>query len=283
MTITQALRHADKRLRKVGITSSILDSEVLLSHVLKQDKTYLLAHGDEVLEKVTLKSYNELIARRIKHEPVAYIVGHKDFFGMTFHVNQNVLIPRPESELLVEEAMKYLAHKKTASIADIGTGSGAIILALAKHASGKFSYMATDISEKALDVAKKNADMHTLSKKVVFKKGDLLSPLGKKKMNIIIANLPYLSDEIYEDSHTHAELEFEPKSALVAPDHGLKLIKKLLQQAPNHLKKGGLILLEISPEQAVPLQAFVEKTFKNAKIDFIKDLCNMPRLAKISI
>ncbi len=283
MTIQQALRSADQRLQKNNVTSSLLDSEVLLSHLLKKSKAYLLTHGEIMLTPKQLTTFNTLIQRRSQHEPVAYIIGKKEFFGLTFTVNKDVLIPRPESELIVEEVLKIASSKKVSTIADIGTGSGAILISLAVNMRTPATYIGTDISKLALQVAEKNRKTLAPDAKISFHHGDLLEPLGKKKLDVLIANLPYLSDEVYENSHTHAELTFEPFSALVAEDDGLALIKKLLLQAPKNLKKGGTILLEISPEQALPLRDFVLQAYPQAHIDFITDLCNMPRLAKISL
>ena len=247
MIIKQALLKATQKLKQAkieprqkrgetphpmwcGVDSSALDADILLSFVLKKSKEFLYTYPEKKLTKNQLAKFNQLINRRLKREPVAYLINRKEFYGLDFYVDKNVLIPRPLTESLVEQVIKEVGNKK-ATIADIGTGSGCIAIALKKHLPQATIY-ATDISPAALKVAKKNAKKHRV--KIKFLKGDLLKPflpsrkatrpgrVAFKKIDIIIANLPYLIKNQIKN-----ELKYEPKTALLGGD---KYIKELLRQ-----------------------------------------------------
>lgn len=232
MTIKQALKQAAQKLAAAGIDSSALDADILLSFVLKKPKEFLYTYPEKILTKNQLTRFNQLINRRAKHEPVAYLTQHKEFFGLDFYVDKNVLIPRPLTESLVEQVIKEVGNKKVV-IADIGTGSGCIAIALKKHLPQATIY-ATDISAAALLVAKKNARKHRV--KIKFLQGNLLEPLKNKKIDIIVANLPYLNKNQIKN-----ELTFEPKIALLG---GKKYIKELLRQAKKLKYQPKKIFLE---------------------------------------
>lgn len=231
-TIKEAQVSATQKLDKIGIDSSALDTDVLLSFVLKKPKEFLYTYPEKKLTASQIKKYNFLIKKRIKKMPIAYLIGHKEFFGLNFYVDKNVLIPRPLTESLVEAVIKEIKNKK-AIIADIGTGSGCIAIALKKHLPQATIY-AVDISVAALKVAKKNARKHHA--KIIFKKGNLLDPIKKIKIDYIVANLPYLKVGQIKD-----ELIYEPKTALLGGD---KYIKKLLRQIKNLSHSPKKIFLE---------------------------------------
>ncbi len=280
MTIQKALLSAVKKLNKQDQTSAHLDAEVLLAFVTKKPKTYLLSNIEKNLTPSQVKKFNTLISKRQRGTPVAYLTNHKEFYGLDFYITKDVLIPRPETEVLVEAVIKTARqlHKDTnepVTIADIGTGSGSIAVTLAKYLL--FSKLiATDISEKAILIAKRNAKHHKVLKRITFKKGDLLKPLKKFKPNIIVANLPYLTkDELVNVRH-------EPKQALYGGKMGLVLIKKLLSQIQKILARKGIILLEISPAQVKAVDYFVEQHLPEKKLSFIKDLSGRERVVKIS-
>lgn len=226
MTIRGCLIWATNKLSK--IKSASLDAEILLSWTLKKPKSYLYTYPERKLINRELAKYKQYISRRAKGEPVAYLIGHKEFYGLDFLVNKHVLIPRPETELLVEEVLK---NKKIKRIADIGTGSGCIAIALAKN-NPKLKIYATDISANALIIARKNTKKYKL-KNIIFKKGNLLEPVKNMKLDAIIANMPYLSKKIYKKNYDN--LKFEPKIALLAGDDGLDCYRKLFHQI-NKLK-----------------------------------------------
>ena len=277
-----------------------LDLELLLAHSLGQTRELVLMHPEYTMSKKQETIIKKYAQRRTNGEPIAYIVGHKEFFGLDFIVNKNTLVPRPETELLVELALGNLQqttnNRQRNTLMDIGTGSGNIIISLAKIikrcdllvASCKF--FGIDISKEALTVARKNAKIHGVDKKIKFLHGDLLSNLNNSTMKqcdnlVVLANLPYLSKEIYKSAPCDVK-NFEPKSALYSPEKGLGHYKKLLSQIKNSpiIDRCSLtIFLEISPEQKSLLQTLIKKTIPNAKIKFHKDLAGKWRVCEIKI
>jgi len=235
--------------------------------------------------------------------PLAYILGYKEFYGLSFKVTPNTLIPRPETELLVELAIQGTNIKEqTSNIIDVGTGSGNIIISIAKNHpeySG-LNYFAVDISNKALQIAKQNAKAHNVSKKIKFIHGNLLEPIignwklpacpvGREIENskmIILANLPYLSKEIYSATLPNVK-KYEPKSALYSANAGLdhyeRLLKQILALSVTSYELRVTILLEISPEQKTKLTKLIKKYLPQAQIDFQKDLAKKWRVCKIEI
>lgn len=280
----------------------LLDLELLIAHILKKPREFVLAHPEHRLTPNQTLKIENYAQRRMSHEPLAYIVGHKEFFGLDFEVNKNTLIPRPETELLVELALQELRIKnQDLRIIDVGTGSGCIIVSIAhniEHTTWnmeqkkRINLFATDISNDALKIAKQNAKKHNVDKKIKFLKGDLLNPIIKNsKLKIenstilIVANLPYLSKEIYFATSDDVK-NFEPKSALYSPREGLAHYEKLFKQI-SELKKYSaldiLCLIEISPEQKSLLEKIIPTYLPKAKIKFHKDLCSLWRMCGIKI
>lgn len=244
-----------------------LDREVLLAFVTHTSREFVLAHPETVLSEHAASRLQKIFARRIRHEPTAYLTGTKEFFGNSFLVSRSTLIPRPETELLVEktiETIKKLSHQKKIAIIDVGTGSGAIIVSLALSLKNysSLNYFATDTSKRALAVAQKNALRHQVT--VRFQEGDLLKPFLNELLSyetiIIAANLPYLSSKIYTKAAPDVRL-FEPRQALVSEQAGLAHYQKLIQQiAQNFPQKNIHFFLEISPEQE-KLLTFIPWTY----------------------
>lgn len=286
-------------------SSPFLDAEILLSNTIKKPKEYLYSNTDIRLNSQQLKKLISLVKRRIKYEPISYIIGHKEFFGLDFIVNKKVLIPRPQTESLVEKTLEIVDNSLTKKfhIIDIGTGSGCIIIALATYLK-KYPYIqfyATDISTKALDVAKQNAKKHSLHKKIRFLKGNLLSPLFNKSNNtafisrqnkpinncryqrpdtIIIANLPYITPERYKNLKKDIK-NYEPKSSLVAKDNGLFFYKKLLKQIEKNktLINPFHLLVELESYQKKILKQYIQKHFTHYTVRLEK---NFPGLIILS-
>lgn len=277
-TIKQSLQAASQKLKKTSETP-LLDAEVILSYVLKTNRTKLFADLNKPLTKGQNKKFQVLINRRKKYEPVAYIIKQKEFYGLNFYINKRVLIPRPETEILIECVLKYQnTNSKPKVLLDIGIGSGCIAVTLAKYIPNIKIY-ASDISKAALNVAKINAKKHKVINKITFLKGNLLNPFNeiqKFKADIIVANLPYLSFEQYKK--TKPDLKFEPKKALYTTNKGLGLYKKLLQQSPIFLKNNGKIFLEINPEQLKEIKKETKKHFPKAKFITKKDLKELNRV-----
>ena len=322
MTISQTLTTATQKLQKSKIPSARMDSEILLARVLKCSKEYLITHFDENLNKSKINLFNRHINRRIKGEPIAYITGHKEFYGLDFFVNKNVLVPRPETELMVEEILELKTRNSQlvthnmqhTTIIDIGTGNGCIIIALAKKLKelsseaselSSFNFFATDISAKAIYVAKKNAKFHGVNKQIKFYKGNLLEPLikkseisaqggpalGWKNLTIITANLPYGWNSWKNNcSMDTIGLKFEPQIALFTENEGLKIIKNFLKQIKQitnsqkiNFNSTLFALIEFDPRQTIMLKRLIKKILPIAKFQIKKDLCGCDRLACVSL
>ncbi len=274
MTIKRCLLTGSRKLKAKKIGSPVLDAELLLAFTIKKEKSFLFAHPEKKLSATQEKRFNELIRRRSKHEPIAYIIGHKYFYGLDIMVNKNSLIPRPESEIIVEEVIRM--KLKSPTIIDIGTGSGAIIIALAKNIrNAKFA--ATDISEKALSIAKKNAREHKVASKIKFLKGDLAEPLKAlllrlKGPAVITANLPYLPTNIWKKAMPDVK-EYEPRNALDGGKDGMKYYRRLFAQLKKmRLKIKPTLIIEIDPSQS---------RFFDGKAKIKKDLCGRDRIVVI--
>ncbi len=236
-SIKKILSESEINLKHIS-SSPALDTEVLLRHVLKKNKAFLFTHPEYILKKSEQKKFEHMLARRKQHEPIAYILGKKEFYGRNFFVDKTVLIPRPRTEHLIEEALK----EPSDIYLDVGTGSGCIIITLCKeifknHPKKKHLpiFLATDISNKSLKIAKKNAKLHKVKKYIQFYKGDLLLPTVvadnySPLQNIcIIANLPYISPKKYKTLAKDIRY-YEPRLALLAKDHGLFYYKKLFRK-----------------------------------------------------
>ncbi len=246
MMISQWLTVATTRLQEAGVASARLDAEVLLAHALGKNRTWLHAHGDETLENTVLQHADEYLQRRLKREPVAYITGKKEFYGREFMVTPDVLVPRPETEALVDLA-KSLSLPEYSYVIDVGTGSGVIGLTLAVEIPRIYDMILVDISDKALSLAKHNNRTLFHKRKVQYYSSDLLSFWHSQppQADLVVANLPYV-DKTWQRS---PETDHEPALALFADDGGLALIKTLIAQATTVLKPGGYLLLEADPEQ----------------------------------
>lgn len=311
MTIKNALIGARHRLENKLIDSATLDAEILLSFILGWPREKLLANFDKKLTAGQNRKFEVLLDRRLKYEPIAYIIGQKEFYGLNFKINNKVLIPRPETEMLVEEALKqilrlrlngddepapsvaeglrmtirnhanlHLATKDQKSlILDVGTGSGCIALALKKNLP-QASVVALDAFTDALNLAKNNACR--LGLKIRFIKGDLLDSVKNEVLSgaIIVANLPYL-DKAEIKNFTVAEkkgLSYEPSSALYAGRHGLSAYRKMFQQIVDRDVQPKIILAEIGSYYFRDFLKLAKKYFPQSKIEIKKDLAGRPRI-----
>lgn len=278
----------------------VKDKELILAHVLNKSRAFILAHSDYKLSKNEQNSFNRLIHRRLKGEPLAYVLGEQEFYGLPFKVNKHVLIPRPETEQIVEQITNNKQQTTNSIIIDVGTGSGAIIVSIARNLKNKNAkFFAIDISSKALVVAKQNAKLNKVDKQIAFLKGNLLKPfLANLKIKdylqnykiknskiIITANLPYLKTSLLglTKSQKH-DLSFEPRLALVAGADGLKYYRLLCKQIQKIKKLYPEIdielLTEIDPDQVKPMKQIFSFA-KNIKVK--KDFRKLDRLCIIDI
>jgi release factor glutamine methyltransferase len=278
MELQVALAQAVTVLEDAGVEESRLDAEVLLAHALELTRAQLYARLNQRLSPQDQECYQALIAQRVRHEPVAYIVGHKTFYGLDFLVDRRVLIPRPETELLVERAIEMAQARSPRLIADAGTGCGAIAVSLAAHLPEATLY-ALDASPDALAVAETNCRRHGVEGRVHLLLGDLLSPLPQP-VNLIVANLPYIPQGELE-SLPPAIRDYEPLTALDGGEDGLVAIRRLLAQARGHLRPRGAILLEIGADQGPAVARLAQQRFPMAKVDVIRDYAGLDRVVVV--
>ncbi len=252
-SIIIALSSAREKLLSAQIESAALDSEILLAHVLKLERYYLHIEPDRLLTPAELAEFTALITRRSEHEPLAYILGQREFYSLDFIVKPGVLIPRPETELLVDLVLEIVGSK-AAQIVDIGTGSGAIACAIAKNAPLAHLF-ALDISDEALAVTRQNVQKHYLNKQITVLKSDLLqnAPL---ELDIVVSNPPYIPAA--DIPALMPEVQKEPLLALSGGEDGLMLIRRLITEATLHLKAGGYILIEHGYDQAEAVQKLLQ-------------------------
>lgn len=254
-----------------------VEAELLLAHLLDQPRTYLHAHPEALLTPEQIATYAKWVQRRVADEPLPYITGQIEFFGLTFAVTPEVLIPRPETETLVETALTWLKAHPAATAVDVGTGSGCIAVALAVHAPALRLY-ATDISRAALDVARANAKRHNVADHITFIEGDLLAPLSEP-VDLIVSNPPYIAEgEWYA---LPLSVRQEPRLALLAGTDGLDAIRRLVQQARTRLAPGGLILVEIGEWQGEAAQALAQAAYTKADVSILPDLAGKDRILRI--
>ena len=242
MNIQTVLNQASKILDNSSNTLSKLDSEILLSEVIKKNRQYLILNSNEELKKENIKSFNYLVKRRKKGEPIAYLINRKEFWKQNFYINQNVLIPRPDTELLVEETLKLFNVNSKLNILDIGTGSGCILLSILKERRNFFG-TGIDISKKAINVARFNAKMHQLSNRVKFYNSDVDKFLIGK-YDLVVSNPPYIKRQ--DLKYLEVDVKgFEPKLALDGGKDGFSKITKVISKTSTLLKKNGRFILEI--------------------------------------
>ena len=277
MNIGEALDHFGSRIDQKGILDSMLEAEVLLRHVLEVDRARLFACLFDQLSREHTERLNLLVDRRLDREPLAYIIGHREFYGLDICVNPSVLIPRQETELLVEKALDFVGRRKCRSpivIADVCTGSGAIAVALAHTIPDAVVY-ATDLSDEALNVADINRRKHHVEDRVHLRQGDLLEALPCP-VDLIVANPPYISSDAIE--HLAPEVRREPVHALDGGPDGLVLTGRLIREAGAYLNPGGAMFIEISPEQCGSARDMLTQRFSDGTTSVYRDLLGLPRV-----
>ncbi len=282
MTVREAKIAGLKKLKRASGQDAAIEAEILLAHVLKISREELLTHDERRVPAFAWRRYDALLARRAKREPIAYLTGHKEFFGLQFSVNKHTLIPRPETELLVETALNELRTAGRALIIDVGTGSGAIAVAIAKNAPN-VTIIATDISKPALKTAAANAAANDVGDRIIFEQANLLSKNSRSRIfgySIITANLPYLPTKVWQKAMPDVK-KFEPKSALVGGKDGLEYYDKLFHQIVERDMKA-TIVCEIDPSQKISFPKLAKRHFPGAAVEIKNDLSGLPRMAIIT-
>jgi release factor glutamine methyltransferase len=276
-TIKAILAKAADYLKEKGdIPNPRLDAELLLAHLLKTTRMGLYLRFDQPLHEDEVAGYRSLIQRRVRHEPVQYITRAQEFWSLEFSVDSRVLIPRPESELLVETALSLIKTHDRASdrppiLLDLGTGSGALAVSLAKEVKNGLIW-ATDQSAAALEVARLNAEKHGVAERIHFRCGDLWAPIDREKVlfDVIVSNPPYVAKEDYDTLPPEVR-DHEPRLALDGHEQGMRTIREIIKTASPYLSTEGWLLLEMAPDQTAEALALIAETGQYARGDRKKD------------
>jgi release factor glutamine methyltransferase len=270
--IFNILRQATEFLKSNNIKEAQLDAEILLCGILEVSRSKLYILRRESITEEQYKKYKEYLNRRITREPVDYILGNSEFMGLNFNVNSNVLIPRQETELIVEHANKFIKETKAKNILDLCTGSGCVAVSLAYY-NDNVSVVASDVSEAALEVAKSNALINNVSEKIKFIKSDMFNNIIDEKFDIIISNPPYVKNDEYKG--LEKEIFFEPKIAFLADDDGLTFYRIIAQKAKQYLNKKGMLLLELNSN----ISSKVADLFNDFNsVSIVKDYSGLDRI-----
>ncbi len=277
MTIEENLKNAIKQLKENNIEDATLKARLLLCNIMKVSKEYLVINSNKELDNIKQKEYLKKLQYLKKHIPLEYITNKKEFMKINFYVDENVLIPRPDTEVIVEEVINYCNNEKNgkAKILDLCTGSGIIAISLAKYLPN-CEIIATDISNKALEVAKKNQLNNKVSN-IRWIHSNLFSKIYEK-FDIIVSNPPYIKKDVINE--LEEEVKKEPIIALDGGEDGLKFYKEILENAKNYLNKNGAIFLEIGYDQKKEVIDIVKKYYGNVKIECKKDLQNKDRMIR---
>jgi release factor glutamine methyltransferase len=276
-TIAETLKTASEHLRAAAVPNDLLDAQTLLAEALGKDRTYLIINFKERLSGDVLSKFRAMIERRAAGEPLQYITGHQEFFGLEFEVTPDVLIPRPETELIVEETIHLIQQNNTAHpvIVDVGAGSGCIAVTLAREL-GRARVIASDISLAALRVARRNADRNGVGGRIEFVATDLLDAFADCGFaDFILCNPPYVSEREMPTLQREVR-DWEPRVALTDFNDGLGLYRRLLKDAPSRLRPGGYLICEMGYTQSEAISAMVERTAWTEE-RLLDDLRGIPR------
>jgi release factor glutamine methyltransferase len=270
--VREVLQRSATWLSRKGSTAPRLEAELLLAHVLGTARLGLYTDAERRLDDGELDSYRGLLRRRAGGEPVAYLTGRREFYGLEFLVTRDVLVPRPETELLVDRAREL----RPARLLDLGTGSGCVAIACAKQLPGA-AVTATDVSGAALEVAAKNAARHGVADRIRFLEGDLFSPLEPtERFDLVVSNPPYVAE-----GEAAAVAAHEPHLALYGGKRGLEIIERLLAAAPAHLAEGGTLLVEIGEDQEAGVRECAVAHY--ARVEVRRDLRRLPRVLEARV
>ncbi len=283
MTLEQAVRKATGVLAGAGIASARFDAELLLSHALQKDRTWVFTHANDELDGGSEALYDRLIDRRSRREPLQYITGVQEFWGLEFAVTPKVLIPRPETEFVVESAIRAARAVTDPVILDLCTGSGCIAVSLATELASARVF-AADRSEAALAVARKNAQKHGVSSRVRFLEGDLFQPVRELdlqgRIDVLTANPPYIQSNDLASLQPEVR-DFEPEMALISGPSGTEIHGRILTQAPAFLKRNGALIMEMGIGQAEKLTTLADNTGAYTRPEILKDLAGIERVIKL--
>lgn len=275
-SIAKAILRGAHDLRKAGVPEARREAGSLLAHILDRDRTFMLSHADDPISDEQLERFCRTLEWRAAGKPLQYITGHQEFFGLDFEVTGDVLIPRPETELLVEKALELVSTEAAPIICDVGTGSGCIAITLL-HELRRARGTAVDVSPAAIEVAKRNAARHSVSERLEFLVSDCFAGLNRKNplFDVVVSNPPYVSVQELENLQREVR-DYEPHLALLAGEDGLSIIRRLLVESRAYLKNGGHFLFEIGFDQHRAVEQLVDPTVWKL-LDIYSDLQGIPR------
>lgn len=279
-TVGATLREGAQKLERANVPSGPLAAELLLMHALKRDRTFLYAHPEAHVDPAQLEKFDSLIRNRTAGAPTQYLTGKQEFWGMEFEVTPDVLIPRPETEHLIEVALARIDESRRNNlfrIADVGTGSGCIAVALAKEFTNA-NVFATDVSSAALKVATRNATRHNFANRITFEECNLLEAIEEQPpLNIVVSNPPYVARKDAASLPIDVR-EHEPEIALFAGDDGMSIYPQLISQAATHLVEGGLLILELGAGLFEPVSELLEARSGWTRVSATEDLAGIVRV-----
>lgn len=278
-TTRRLLAWTVRHLGHKGVDNPRRATEMLLAHVLGVDRLKLYMDPDRPANELERATFRDLVERAVAHEPVDYLVGKSPFFSMMLTVNPDVLIPRPSTETLIEHVIQHARRTpgfNSPTIADVGTGSGAIAIALAKHIPHS-RVIATDISEKALAVARENAGAHQVADRIEFRQGDLLEPIAHERLRYLVSNPPYISDAEWRGVEPNVK-DYEPQSALRGGADGLRYLRELIEKGRPLLDNPGQLVLESSSSQKQAILKLAESADGWTNAHVLADHEHLPRV-----
>ncbi|MFN2576554.1 MAG: peptide chain release factor N(5)-glutamine methyltransferase [Pyrinomonadaceae bacterium] len=274
VAIKTALNQAARTLQANGISEPRLDAGLLMSYVIGRDRAFIVAHTDAVITEQELRRFEEFVGQRARGKPLQYITGHQEFFKLDFAVNSNVLIPRPESELIVEAVLDLIQRDTPLTFADIGTGSGCLAISILNEFH-QAEAIGIDSSEQALQVAERNARRHGVADRLGLVQSDLFAAVPTNDLfDLIVSNPPYVPEQ--EMDRLQREVQWEPRSALVAGPDGLAVILRLIDDAPRYLRAGGKLVFEFGINQDQEVRELVDDEIWT-ELEIRKDLQGIPR------
>jgi len=280
VTIAEAIQQAAETLSAHNVPDARLDAELLLRHALGKDRAWLVVHMQDRLGDEEQHSFEQSIERRCLREPLQYITGTQEFWGLPFRVTADVLIPRPETEFVVEAALTAVSRNSTAVIVDLCTGSGCIAICLAMELV-KARIFATDRSDRALQIAQENARLNGVADRIRFLEGNLFGPLEEMDLqggiDCIVTNPPYVRSSDLAGIQPEVR-DFEPEMALVAGPDGTEIAEKIIHRSPEYLKPGGSLVMEMGIGQTAALKKIIEDTRQFGSIGIVKDLAGIERV-----
>ncbi len=278
LKISEKLKTSSQILQTAEIVEARREARLLLAFALGKNQTFLIAYDDYALSETEEKRFDDFIRRRVKREPLQHITNNQEFYGLDFYVDKNVLIPRPETEMIVENVLEMLPEN--AKFCEVGVGSGCISVSIL-HELKTVSAIGLDISENALKIAKRNAETHQVSDRLTLKKSDVFSILSNEKFDLICSNPPYISvDEI---PNLQAEVQhFEPLNALTDGENGFTIIENLIRNSPKFLKPNGFLLIEIGFGQAEKIGEFVSSEIWQS-FEILPDLQGILRMIRLQM